>query len=192
MVLAVDRAGLVGDDGETHQGIYDVAYLGSIPGITIYAPATNAELKALLYRALYQTEGVAAIRYPRGSDPGLEEEFSPEPKADWHLQETGAEILAISYGRTAVALYEALIRKISGYRRIVMFEEAEQSGSIAERICLRLMASGFCGSFRAVTLPDSFIPQGKVAELLKIYHLDAESMKKILGEEEHALWQKQD
>ena len=57
VVLAIDRAGLVGDDGETHQGVYDVAYLTSIPGVTVFSPATNEELEAQLYKAVYETKG---------------------------------------------------------------------------------------------------------------------------------------
>jgi 1-deoxy-D-xylulose-5-phosphate synthase len=65
-VLCIDRAGFVGEDGETHQGIYDVSMLSTIPNVTIYSPADYAETKLCLYRALYETEGVAAVRYPRG------------------------------------------------------------------------------------------------------------------------------
>ncbi len=209
LVLAVDRAGLVGDDGETHQGIYDVAYLGSIPGVTVFSPATNAELKAQLSKALYQTDGVAAVRYPRGCDPEVDSAFSPDPSVDWWLRESGSRILAVSYGRTAVTLYQAvenlpfpvdylklnrilpldgeLVRKLSKYARIVAFEEAEQAGSVAERLCFCLTASGFGGRFRAVTLPDCFVPQGKVPELLKTFQLDQASMETILREEENAL-----
>lgn len=211
VVLAVDRAGLVGDDGETHQGIYDVAFLGSIPGVTVYAPATNAELKAQLSKALYELPGVVALRYPRGSEPGRE--FGKDPGADWWLRETGSRLLAVSYGRTAAALCQAmdelpfpadflklnrilpldgeLVRKIAGYDRVVFFEEAEQAGSVSEGLCLALAEAGFRGGFRAVTLPDGFIPQGKVPELLKTYHLDCGSMKTILSEEE-ALCRKPD
>ncbi len=211
VVLAVDRAGLVGDDGETHQGIYDVAFLGSIPGVTVYAPATNAELKAQLSKALYELPGVVALRYPRGSEPGRE--FGRDPGADWWLRETGSRLLAVSYGRTAAALCQAmdelpfpadflklnrilpldgeLVRKIAGYDRVVFFEEAERAGSVSEGLCLALAEAGFRGGFRAVTLPDGFIPQGKVPELLKTYHLDCGSMKTILSEEE-ALCRKPD
>lgn len=212
VVLAVDRAGLVGDDGETHQGIYDVAFLGSIPGVTLFAPATNKELEAQLSRALYRTEGVTAIRYPRGCDPELTE-YGPDPAADYWLQEKGGKLLAVSYGRTAAELYEAvkevpeadflklnrlfpldveLIRKIACYERILVFEEAERSGSVGERLCLSLAEAGFSGGFREVSLPDGFIPQGRVPELLKKYHLDRGSMKTILAEEETKLCRKPD
>jgi 1-deoxy-D-xylulose-5-phosphate synthase len=69
-VLCIDRAGFVGEDGETHQGLYDVSMLSGIPNVTIYAPADYAELRLCLYRALYETEGIAAVRYPRGGGQG--------------------------------------------------------------------------------------------------------------------------
>ena len=71
VVFGVDRAGLVGEDGETHHGVFDVAYLSSVPGMTVYAPASFAELRDMLHRALYETDGPAAVRYPRGGEGGI-------------------------------------------------------------------------------------------------------------------------
>lgn len=68
VVLAVDRAGLVGEDGETHQGVFDVSYLNSVPGMRVYAPANFAELKAMLEEAVLRWDGPAAVRYPRGGE----------------------------------------------------------------------------------------------------------------------------
>ena len=64
--MAVDRAGFVGSDGETHQGLFDVSFLSSVPGVTVYAPADYGELEKMLRERLESPEGVAAIRYPRG------------------------------------------------------------------------------------------------------------------------------
>ena len=64
VVFAIDRAGLVGSDGETHQGIFDISFLSSIPGITILSPATYPELRACLDRAMYRCIGPVAVRYP--------------------------------------------------------------------------------------------------------------------------------
>ncbi len=211
IVLAVDRAGLVGDDGETHQGIYDVAFLGTIPGVTVYSPATNRELKAQLEKALYRTDGVVAIRYPKGSDAG-EEEFGSDPAADWVFEQNGGRIAAVSYGRISNSLRraiqnirrpvdflklnrifpleDALVQQLMEYQRIIFFEETESAGSVAERLCFQLSVKGFSGRFQAVTLPDAFISQGKVPELLKKYKLDQASMEFILREEEAETCQK--
>ena len=66
VVLGVDRAGLVGADGETHHGCLDVSYLTSIPGFTVLCPASFAELRTMLHQALFEIDGPVAVRYPRG------------------------------------------------------------------------------------------------------------------------------
>lgn len=69
VVLAVDRAGLVGEDGETHHGLFDPAFLDTIPGMTVLCPASFAELRDMLEYAVYEVKGPVAIRYPRGGGP---------------------------------------------------------------------------------------------------------------------------
>lgn len=202
VVLAVDRAGLVGDDGETHQGVYDVAYLTSIPGVTIYSPSTNEELEAQLYKAVYGTEGVVAVRYPRGCDKKLY--HAEYPAADYAFLSQGGKNLAISYGRIFHDLYAAneeghfgallklnkinplsdeLVEKIAAYENIVFFEEVEQNGSIGEHLLLALSKRGWQGKYRTVSLPNGFFKQGKVPQMLKEYRLDKDGMSEILREE---------
>ena len=73
MIIAVDRAGFVGEDGISHQGILDAAFLNGIPGITVYSPSTYTELKHAFIRAIYHSNGVVAIRYPRGTEKPVPE-----------------------------------------------------------------------------------------------------------------------
>ena len=68
VVLGIDRAGVVGEDGETHHGLYDVSFLCTVPNTVIYAPACYEEMRLCLRRALYRDKGLACIRYPRGSE----------------------------------------------------------------------------------------------------------------------------
>lgn len=68
VVLGVDRAGLVGEDGETHHGVFDVAYLDSVPGMTVFAPSSFQELEEMLERAVLEIKGPVAVRYPRGGE----------------------------------------------------------------------------------------------------------------------------
>lgn len=202
MLLAVDRAGVVGEDGETHQGIYDVAFLTSIPGVTIYSPSTAPELEALLEKALYETKGVAALRYPRGGDPGVF--VSKDAKADF-LFFPGEKLTVVSYGRIFHALWQAVtaleqkpavlklsriwplpekaLEQLLQAPSILFFEEAEQSGSISEHLLSALYRRGWRGDFQAVTLPDGFIPQGKPEHLLEHWQLDAVSMERRIREE---------
>ena len=85
VLLAVDRAGLVGDDGETHQGMFDAAFLSQIPGTTVYSPATFADLRYAMQKALYETDGLVAGRYPRGGEPTLSPQLPEEPVEWLHL-----------------------------------------------------------------------------------------------------------
>ncbi len=104
VVLAIDRAGVVPDDGETHQGIYDVAMLATIPNTTLYAPATFAELDLQLKQALYDTDGIAALRYPKGGEPAALADYVPTT-APYVYEEGGRDTLVITYGRTYGAVH---------------------------------------------------------------------------------------
>ena len=98
VILAVDRAGLVGEDGETHHGIYDVGFLRHAPGLTVLSPSSQAELQQMLYWAVNEQDGPVAIRYPRGSDRGA---FEPA----WNTAQNGvvldsaeAPVCLLTYG----------------------------------------------------------------------------------------------
>ncbi|MBR6791019.1 MAG: 1-deoxy-D-xylulose-5-phosphate synthase, partial [Oscillospiraceae bacterium] len=203
LVVAIDRAGIVGDDGETHQGIYDIAFLTGIPGITIYSPASAEELEAALEKALYKDSGLVALRYPRGSDPGLYE--SADPSADYTFFPGSKKLTVVSYGRTFQQLWKAvsgleecpsvlqlnkvwpfpeeMLEKLSGSSYILFFEEAEQTDSLSEHLLSVLYRRGWRGELQAVTLPDGFIPQAKPDSILAKYHLDAASMETRIREE---------
>jgi len=199
IVLAVDRAGIIGDDGETHQGVYDVSFLTSIPGVTVFSPTTNNELKALLNKAIYETDGVVAIRYPRGNDSGVYNSLNSY--CDYEFLNKGKKVLAISYGREFNELYKShedvtmlklnriypfsdeLIEEISEYKNIIFFEEVEENGSVSEHLLLSLNKLGYDGKFKAYTLPNGFFKQGKIPQILNEYKLDADSIKEILREE---------
>ena len=109
VVLAVDRAGLVGDDGETHQGVYDMAFLSTMPNMTIYSPATQQELVHMLELAISRGEP-AAVRYPRGS---LMQAVSAQPveKGVWEILEPIAEKTVIATG-AMVAVAIPVCRKL--------------------------------------------------------------------------------
>ena len=95
VVLAVDRSGLVGEDGETHHGVFDVAYLDSVPGITVYSPANFAELDRMLEEAVCRLSGPAAVRYPRGGQGEFREDSGPEPAV---VLRSGGDITLAGYG----------------------------------------------------------------------------------------------
>ena len=94
-VFAVDRAGIVGADGATHNGVFDVAYLRSIPHMNILAPSSFAELRAMLSKAVYHETGPTAIRYPRGGEGTFQENTAAE---DWVCLREGTGTAIVSYG----------------------------------------------------------------------------------------------
>lgn len=201
IVLAIDRAGIVGDDGDTHQGIFDISLLTAMPGITIYSPATFDQLRSDIRRALFEDTGVVAVRYPRGGENPCHCTLGPEEDDVW-IDGTG--LTAISYGRTASALYEVvqemeqppevvllnriwpfsdeLVRVLARRKHILFFEESVQSGSIAEHLLTALVKAGFDGKYEMVTLPDGFIRQCSIPWALQEYGLSAEAIGRKLRE----------
>lgn len=92
MVLAIDRAGFVGEDGETHQGLFDMALLNSVPDLTIYSPSTFSELKNDLGNAFYIDKGIVAVRYPRGTEREFPADYTPSFDSFTHYGEAWAKL----------------------------------------------------------------------------------------------------
>lgn len=196
VTLAVDRAGFTGEDGETHQGIFDAAMLASIPNTTVFSPASAEELRLCLSEALYNTDGIAAVRYPKGGESG-----SVEPSVSWDWSGKRGGTLAVSYGRlsanmTAAAREasqrgepvdwlrlvrispipeEALLTSLS-YKRVMFFEEGILQGGIGERFGAALLEMGYSGGFEVVGVDGQFVPAGTVAQQLELFGLDRASM----------------
>ncbi len=206
-VLGIDRAGIVGDDGETHQGVFDIPMLTTLPDITIYSPYCYSELKMCLSAALFTDSGLCAVRYPRGR----EESFSDSEYAstDYRIiHSSDKKVLAISYGRLAGRLLEASkIAALSGaecavlkmtkifpisnevvsealsYERVVFFEEGIENGSIAEHFGSMLHKCGFKGKYEIHAI-NGFIKQASVESILDRFGFTPEKMAKtIIGAE---------
>ena len=196
VTLAVDRAGFTGEDGETHQGIFDAAMLASIPNTTVFSPASADELRLCLSEALYNTDGIAAVRYPKGG-----ENASVEPSVSWDWSGKRGGTLAVSYGRlsanmTAAAreasqrgepvdwlrlvrispIPEEALRTSLSYKRVVFFEEGILQGGIGERFGAALLEMGYSGGFEVVGVDGQFVPAGTVAQQLELFGLDRASM----------------
>lgn len=202
LVLGIDRAGIVGEDGETHQGIFDVPMLTTIPDTAIYSPSCYDELRVCLKKAIYEEKNLAAVRYPRGSEDAAikydciysDYRFFDSKKSD---------ILVISYGRIFNELYKAteilkkeiscnmlkltkifpvaeeIVEKIMDYRRIIFFEEAVCEGSISEKFGNLLMESGYKGSYSRVAAR-GFIKQASVKSALDKIGLSSEKMAEFI------------
>lgn len=203
VVLGVDRAGIVGEDGETHQGLLDVPMLTSIPNTVIYSPSCYSEMKMCMKRAIYDEKGLAAVRYPRGSE---KVDFSSFHLTTEHLyiREDGSETLIITYGRLYNEAYNAqkslkesgincdilkltkiypldddLGEDISGYKRIVFFEESMGEGSISEKVGDVLAERGFSGDYSRVTA-DGFVKQASVMSCLEKLGLTSKKMAEYI------------
>jgi 1-deoxy-D-xylulose-5-phosphate synthase len=199
VVLGIDRAGIVGEDGETHQGLLDVPMLTSIPNTVIYSPSSYDELKLCMNKAIYANKGLAAIRYPRGSE---EVSFNRSiiNTEYMFLRENISDTLIISYGRIFNEAYKAqgllssdgiqcdllkltkiyplcrsLIGEILEYKRIVFFEESMGEGSISEKLGDRLAECGYSGDYSRITA-DDFVKQGPVRGILSELGLTCDKM----------------
>ena len=209
MVIAIDRAGFVGDDGETHQGILDVPFLNTIPNVTVYAPDSYAELRNAFVRAFYHDEGLVAIRYPRGAQDEQPEDYVYS-ETDYDIYgDEDAQICAVTYGRifsrccaAAKTLGDTKVKIIklnkikpipggaveaaAGCGRVFFFEEGERSGGVGEGFALRLEEAGYKGEYVLTAVPDTFVPQASPDAQMRRYHLDAEGIASVIAGEERS------
>ena len=197
IVLGIDRAGFVGEDGETHQGLFDVPMLITVPNTVIYSPSTYGELEICLESALYRTEGIAAVRYPKGTE---ETTIGIEDTDSYLISRNGGKRLAIAYGRIVHNLYSAAgdwdvlklvkIFPIDGevidicmeYPEIYFFEEGSGIGGAAENLLSRLYEKGYRGNF-TIKAVDGFVRQAAVDSCMRKFGLDADGMREALGME---------
>ena len=203
VVFAIDRAGLVGSDGETHQGIFDISYLSSIPNMTIMAPKNKWELSDMIKYAVNFGTPVA-VRYPRGEAyDGLKEYRAPISigKCEWIYRESGIVLFALgSMVKTAVAVRDAL--KAKGYscslinarfakpldedalryitehhKLIVTMEENVISGGFGEHVTeFYNNENGKDIRIVNIAIPDEYVEHGNVELLRKEVGLDADTI----------------
>lgn len=203
IVLGIDRAGIVGEDGETHQGLMDVPMLTTIKNTTIYSPCCYEELTLCMKQAIFEDKGLAAVRYPRGGEPAAYE--SCYISADHVFVSHGrSDILIITYGRIfdeAVKaqnilfsegmscdllkltkiwpLADNIAGEIGNYRQIVFFEESMDSGSISEKIADILAENSYTGEYSRVTAK-GYVKQASVKESLDQLGLTSERMVEFI------------
>ena len=209
VIFAIDRAGLVGSDGETHQGIFDLSYLSSIPNIHICAPKNKWELSDMLKFAVAFPAPIA-IRYPRGEAyDGLAQFRAPVEygKAEMIYEEEGIALLAVgSMVKTAEGVRERLkecglsctlvnarfvkpmdeemvCRLSATHRLIVTMEENVESGGFGERVRTFADEQELPGQILSITIPDEYVEHGNVELLKKEIGIDEESVTKRILEE---------
>jgi 1-deoxy-D-xylulose-5-phosphate synthase len=200
VVLAVDRAGLVGEDGETHHGIFDVGFLRQAPGMTVLCPASCAELEDMLQWAVEDQSGPVAIRYPRGGDREYTGSAFGEGLAYCHR--TGTDITIITYGTLvnnaleAARLLEesgisagvvrllsvsalpvdALLELLPGDRPVFIMEEAAGNAGIRDTLAWQLHRKRPNIRVAGVDLGYGYVTHGSVGQLYECYGLDCRSV----------------
>ena len=204
VIFAIDRAGLVGSDGETHQGIFDISYLSVIPNMTIMAPKNKWELSDMMKFAVAY-DGPIALRYPRGAAyDGLKEIRQPIELAKSELIRKGSTVAIMALGsmvKTAVDVVKLLeaegisatlinarfampfdkkaIKELpSEHSLLVTMEENVQSGGFGEHVTEYVKTNGIALEVLTVALPDCYVEHGNVEVLKKELHVDAESVAK--------------
>lgn len=200
-VIGVDRAGIVGSDGETHHGIFDIAYLRSVPGMQILCPASFAELHDLLERALFEMDGPVAIRYPRGG----EGEYRASCKEDEQLLREGTDLTLICCGtminealtaagkleengisteivkinRIAGEAYPLALASLKKTGRLLIAEEVCSSGCVGEQLVSQAVTNGVAllGA-RLLNLGQGIVAHGGRDQLMRDHGIDAASIVK--------------
>lgn len=206
MILAIDRAGVVGDDGKTHQGVFDAAYLQTIPNITVYSPTYFDELRCQLTEMVKNMNGLCAIRYPRGKELYKPEGFECGTKPYLVLGDETAMVCIVTYGRMfsfAVEAAESLRKKgipvkLVKLNRIIpidegavaaanksgvvfFFEEGIARGGIGEHFSYLLNKTGVGAEFHLTAIDDPFIEHAPMFRSLEKLGLTAKEMEqKIL------------
>ena len=194
-ILAVDRAGLVGEDGETHHGVFDVGFLSTVPGMQILCPASFAELRAMLRHAVCEMTGPVAIRYPRGGEGQWTQVAGVDGTT---VIQEGTDVTLVAYGTMvdqvlqAAQLLEqrghsAAVVKLNSIRpldmgpirrlceqtgRLIVAEECNDSGCVGRTIISELALAGVPVKAALVNLGDQFVPQGSVAQLREMTGID--------------------
>jgi 1-deoxy-D-xylulose-5-phosphate synthase len=194
VLFAIDRAGLVGPDGPTHAGSFDITYLRCLPGIVLMAPADENECRQMLYTG-FQHNGPAAVRYPRGKGPGtaVESTMSLLPIGKAEVRRKGKGIAILAFGSMVTPALEAgetldatvvnmrfikpldeacILEMAASHDLIVTVEENTVSGGAGSGVNEVLNAHGVKTAILTIGLPDRFIEQGTREEVLTDAGLD--------------------
>ncbi len=199
VVFCVDRAGLVGSDGETHHGVFDVSYLSSVPDMTVLCPASYAELETMLRAAIYDINGSVAIRYPRGG----EGKYTACNTAPETLLREGRDVTLVCYGimtnevldaaeRLAAEGISAEVIKLSMIKppdfdlvmrslrktgKLLISEDVCEAGCVGSRILEEAAINEIhVRAAKLLNLGEGIVPHGTVAELLHDFGLDADGI----------------
>jgi 1-deoxy-D-xylulose-5-phosphate synthase len=200
VVFAIDRAGLVGEDGPTHHGVFDIGYLRQIPGMKVLCPANFDQLQKMLRWAVEECTGPVAVRYPRGSAQ-LEDSNFAFRLEDVPCLRSGDDVSLISYGSLLKQVMQAaaelaernihaqvlqissvtdfsvdlLVSQLRG-KDVFVIEEAAASSGIKQTVAWELQKRGYSGKFHGLDLGSDFTPHGDMDKLYRLAGIDADSI----------------
>ena len=205
VVLCLDRAGLVGEDGPTHHGVFDIAALRAVPNLTIASPMDEHELRNLMYTAQLPNKGTFVIRYPRGNGvcPDWRSPFEEITIGTGRCLRAGTDVAVITLGpigndvaklldemqgtkqvahydlRFVKPLDENLLQDIGRkFNKIITIEDGVRNGGMGSAVLEWMSDHGFRPQIVRMGLPDAFVEHGSVAELRQLVGLDADSIRK--------------
>lgn len=207
VIFGIDRAGFVGEDGESHQGILDTAYLNSIIGLTVFAPSYYDELEAMFYQGVYKIDGAVAIRYPRGSQGIMPDDYTYNHNSYTVFGNTNSKNCIITYGREFSQCYEAykkcnnafliklnkikpidsnILKCLDSCKNVFFFEEGIRTGGVGEIFGSMIAEEKLNVNYKLIAINDEFVKQASVENQLKHYKLDSKSIYKIVNNNEES------
>ena len=204
VMFCMDRAGIAGEDGPTHHGALDIAYMRSIQGMIVSAPKNGNELRRLMYTALSINDHPFSIRYPKTSSIEFEENEQIEliPVGSWDIEKKGKDILVLAVGPMVYTALDALkqnvltaynieivncrfikpmdiayLKKIKEtFSSIITIEEGSKVGGFGDGVASWLLENGYKGRFKKIGLPDSFVEHGSRDQILEMLGLDSKGI----------------
>ena len=197
VIFCIDRAGFVGSDGESHQGVFDTAYLMSVPNLTVFSPSCFEELSSMLYQAVYKEKNAVAIRYPRGCECNMPDGYKYEKENYSVFGNDSNENCIITYGREFENCYNAMVsldntfliklnrikpidesvcEKISNCKNIFFYDEGIKTGGVGECFAAMLEENGINANYHLISIEDEFVKQAEVSSQLKKYKFDTDSI----------------
>ncbi len=208
VVFCLDRSGIAGEDGPTHHGALDIAYLKCIQDMIVAAPMNGNELRHLLYTGLDYNDGPFAIRYPKASSEKFDSNGQAEllPIGGWEVVRQGSDVLILAVGpqvydalnaakilihdgiscevvncRFIKPMDNAYLKSIIGrFKQVVTIEEGVRSGGFGESVAAWLSTNGYKNSINIMSLPDKFVEHGSRVELINQCFLNQEGIVNIV------------
>jgi len=208
VVFAIDRAGLVGEDGATHHGVFDLAFMRSIPNMVVSAPMDEKELRNMMFTASKYTDGPFSIRYSKNRGPKKieKEPFEPIPVGKGRKVKAGEKVALITLGYAGVLAAKAieklekenifpghfdmrflkpldqdlLAEAFSDYEHIITIEDGTIKGGLGDAVLEFKAVNHFSNPVITLGVPDEFIPHGSRERLFEVCGYDPESIRSIV------------